>query len=311
MLGYLNNSFIVSVFSSSTLSSPPVLQPQLSLCVFVSASELADAVMANLPGDHYIVTRVFSSEDLIQYVHQEQQQLDCLIMQADSDLPDLMRQIMLQDVVVPVVILQPGANFSEDLRLQSSEPIYHTSEIYLSPNQVNQVSSYVDKAISQFITHAITLHPSEESNHSDIPIQLTSFIVRQQRRLAEKLNERLGYLGVYYKRDPQNFLRNLPPAKRQDILEQLESKYRQIILSYFAEDKHLNNKIDEYVTIAFFADISVTRVVEIHMELMDAFSKQLKLEGRNEEILLDYRLTLIDTIAHLCEMYRRSIPRES
>jgi circadian clock protein KaiA len=25
---------------------------------------------------------------------------------------------------------------------------------------------------------------------------------------------------------------------------------------------------------------------------------------------LDYRLTLIDTIAHLCEMYRRSIPRE-
>jgi circadian clock protein KaiA len=27
--------------------------------------------------------------------------------------------------------------------------------------------------------------------------------------------------------------------------------------------------------------------------------------------LLDYRLTLIDTIAHLCEMYRRSIPRES
>jgi circadian clock protein KaiA len=47
------------------------------------------------------------------------------------------------------------------------------------------------------------------------------------------------------------------------------------------------------------------------MELMDEFSKQLKLEGRNDDILQDYRLTLIDTIAHLCEMYRRSIPRES
>ena len=46
------------------------------------------------------------------------------------------------------------------------------------------------------------------------------------------------------------------------------------------------------------------------MELIDEFAQQLKLEGRNEEILLDYRLTLIDTIAHLCEMYRRSIPRE-
>jgi circadian clock protein KaiA len=46
------------------------------------------------------------------------------------------------------------------------------------------------------------------------------------------------------------------------------------------------------------------------MELMDALATQLKLEGRSEEILLDYRLTLIDIIAHLCEMYRRSIPRE-
>lgn len=56
--------------------------------------------------------------------------------------------------------------------------------------------------------------------------------------------------------------------------------------------------------------MSVPQIVEIHMELIDEISKQLKLEGRSEEILLDYRLTLIDIIAHLCEMYRRSIPRE-
>jgi circadian clock protein KaiA len=73
----------------------------------------------------------------------------------------------------------------------------------------------------------------------------------------------------------------------------------------------LNQKIDEYVNIAFFADIPISRVVEIHMELMDQLSKQLKLEGRSEEMLLDYRLTLIDVMAHLCEMYRRSIPKES
>jgi circadian clock protein KaiA len=58
------------------------------------------------------------------------------------------------------------------------------------------------------------------------------------------------------------------------------------------------------------ADISVAHIVEIHMQLMDSFAKQLKLEGRSEEVLLDYRLTLIDIIAHLCEMYRRSIPRQ-
>ena len=43
---------------------------------------------------------------------------------------------------------------------------------------------------------------------------------------------------------------------------------------------------------------------------MDEFAHQLKIEGRSEDILLDYRLALIDIIAHLCEMYRRSIPSE-
>lgn len=62
---------------------------------------------------------------------------------------------------------------------------------------------------------------------------------------------------------------------------------------------------------SFFADVDVAQIVEIHMELMDDISKQLRLEGRSDEVLMDYRLTLIDTIAHLCEMYRRSVPRES
>ena len=84
-----------------------------------------------------------------------------------------------------------------------------------------------------------------------------------------------------------------------------------IFLKYFSQDNSLNNIIDEFVNLCFFSDIPVTKIVEIHMDLMDEFAKQLKLEGRSEEILLDYRLTLIDTIAHLCEMYRRSIPRES
>jgi circadian clock protein KaiA len=94
-------------------------------------------------------------------------------------------------------------------------------------------------------------------------------------------------------------------------MEQLRAKYRQIVLNYFDQESALNNQIDEFVNLTFFADVPVTQIVEMHMELMEEFSKQLQLEGRSEEILLDYRLTLIDTLAHLCEMYRRSIPRES
>ena len=138
----------------------------------------------------------------------------------------------------------------------------------------------------------------------------TNFLLFQQRRLAEKFKERLGYLGVYYKRNPQDFYRNLSTEQKQEFLRQLNQDYRQIILSYFTEDTGINQAIDQFVNKVFFADFSVAQILEIHMELMDEFSQQLKLEGRSEEILLDYRLALIDIIAHLCEMYRRSIPRE-
>ena len=59
---------------------------------------------------------------------------------------------------------------------------------------------------------------------------------------------------------------------------------------------------------AFFSDLPITRVVEIHMNLIDRFGKQLQLEGHKNDFLQDYRLALLDVLAHLCEMYRRSIP---
>jgi circadian clock protein KaiA len=129
--------------------------------------------------------------------------------------------------------------------------------------------------------------------------------------LTEKLKARLGYLGVYYKRDPQYFFRNLSNTEQKSLLEKIKLEYRQIILNYFANNENINQQIDNLVNKLFFTDIAVSQLVEIHMELMDEFAKHLKVEGRSEEILVDYRLTLIDTMAHLCEMYRRSIPRDS
>ncbi|MEA5496166.1 circadian clock protein KaiA [Limnoraphis robusta] len=300
-------------------------RPQLSICLFVPSTQMAESVMSSLQSDRYAVVLVHSIEELLQYVSQEREQLDCLIVQEEIDLTLLVEQLQHQNISLPTVILD--AHIKPPQTQQTPEPsdssqstqtptlttnyIYHNSEVHINVNQLNQINGYVDKAISQFITQAVTTRLTDDSLDANEPTELTNFIMRQQRRLAEKLHERLGYLGVYYKRSPQNFLRNLPPAERQELLDQLKLKYRQIVLSYFSADKTLNNKIDEYVNIAFFADVPVTRIVEIHMELMDNFSKQLKLEGRSEDVLLDYRLTLIDMVAHLCEMYRRSIPRDS
>ncbi|TVQ51846.1 MAG: circadian clock protein KaiA, partial [Spirulina sp. DLM2.Bin59] len=154
-----------------------------------------------------------------------------------------------------------------------------------------------------------TLPPTPEAVRSPTP-DPPSFLIGQQRRLADKLQERLGYMGIYYKRNPQDFFRNLSPQDKQELLQELSLEYREIILNYFDQDYPLNQLIDQMVNRAFFADLSVSQILEIHMNLIDEFTKQLKLEGRSEDILLDYRLALIDIIAHLCEMYRRSIPRE-
>ncbi|WP_445172646.1 circadian clock protein KaiA, partial [Microcoleus sp.] len=202
------------------------------------------------------------------------------------------------------------ANKSQE---ESCTFFYHPAEVQLAIPRSSEIASSIDRAIAQFLKLSTPVPVNYQSPTVDATVQLTaqSLLSRQQRRLAEKLRERLGYLGVYYKRNSQIFLRNLSAPEKQKFLEQLKSSYRDILLNYFSQDTAVNNQIDEFVNLAFFADVPVTQIVEIHMELMDEFAKQLKLEGRNEEILLDYRLTLIDAIAHMCEMYRRSIPKEA
>jgi circadian clock protein KaiA len=115
---------------------------------------------------------------------------------------------------------------------------------------------------------------------------------------------------VYYKRNPSHFYRNLSPQEKREYLELLSAEYREIILVYFSQEANVNDLLDQFVNQAFFADLAISQILEIHMELMDEFAQHLKLEGRSEEVLLDYRLALIDILAHLGEMYRRSIPRE-
>ncbi|MHC5736957.1 circadian clock protein KaiA [Nostoc sp.] len=98
-------------------------------------------------------------------------------------------------------------------------------------------------------------------------------------------------------------------AERQGLLRQLKLDYSLILIDYFTTDKTLKDKIDKFINTIFYANIPVPQIIEIHMEVIEDFSNQLKLEGRSNETLLDYRLTLIDILAHLCEVYRSSISK--
>lgn len=292
--------------------------------MYVVSQSLAQSLSQFLSDERYILHFTASESELFSFIEQHKQHLDCLVIQGESSLQPLIHSLE-QGILLPVVIfpeesekIRCGVAHSnafdpqiiDDTASAPSSYLLHAAEVRLDLKQVSEISRFVDEAIAQFVA----LSPASLSCVIDDPAyQLTkfSFLMQQQRRLAEKLKERLGYLGVYYKRNPQLFLRHLSSSERHKLLENLKLEYRQIVLTYFSQDNTLNQKIDNFVDKAFFADISVSRIVEIHMELMEEFSKQLKLEGRSEEVLLDYRLTLIDVIAHLGEMYRRSIPRES
>lgn len=301
-------------------STPEALPKPLSICIFSTEDRFVTSVSLLLGSDRYVVTLTNSSVKFLKFIEQESN-IDCLLVQESSDLSSVLNALQSVGNLLPaVIVLNSKESYAsekeqiENNHLEKKAFLYHEAEVQLVDSELDRLEEEIDKAIAQFLQ----LSPSSTSiDSSTTESQEASgdrernSLNRHQERLAEKLRERLGYLGVYYKRNPQNFLRNMPPGERQKLLEQLKARYRKIVLSYFSQNNTLNNQIDEFVNISFFADVPVTKIVEMHMDLMDEFSKQLKLEGRNEELLLDYRLTLIDTIAHLCEMYRRSVPKES
>jgi circadian clock protein KaiA len=267
-----------------------------------------------------MVTLCKSVQEFYHFIERETHQIDCLILQDSSHLPPLLAELQRQAILFPTIVVETVSTSAAELSATrelaaQTQVAYHSALVYLSDTQLHQIGLAIDQAIGQFIQLSSSHQSAVASSAIDSverSITQQSFSLKaQQIRLAEKLKERLGYLGVYYKRNPQNFLRHMAQPQREELLQQLRQEYRQIILTYFSDEPDLNQKIDNFVNVAFFADVPVSQIVEIHMDLMDEFAKQLKLEGRSEEILLDYRLTLIDTIAHLCEMYRRSIPRES
>lgn len=136
------------------------------------------------------------------------------------------------------------------------------------------------------------------------------YYVRKPLRLHYHVNSTSQYPHLYkwQKQKAQQVCQHMAQeVDRQVLLQQLRSDYRQILLSYFTTDKALQEKIDKFVNAVFCANIPVPEIIEIHMEQIDEFSHQLRLEGRGDETLMDYRLTLIDILAHLCETYRGAI----
>ncbi|WP_448379712.1 circadian clock protein KaiA [Gloeomargarita sp.] len=106
---------------------------------------------------------------------------------------------------------------------------------------------------------------------------------------------------------PQQGWAKLTLEEQQKWLQQLQKLYYEIILLYFRNAPHVHERIARFTYVAYRLNVPISEILGIHVQFMDEITKQLKLEGRSEELVLDYRLTLIDVIAHLCERYRRAM----
>lgn len=295
-----------------TIPSSSVSRPQISVCSLVGSDALLDLLSQVLEGDHYTVIHTREVDVFLETVNRDRFVIDCLILDQTLDLDPVIRRLHREATLLPTVILvaQLSELVNRDSSLENS--CYHTAEIQLFVGELYQLPKRIEEAIAHFLKLSPSCRlPHHNGGEEDIsPLTLKETLTTQQQRLSEKLKERLGYLGIYYKRDPQLFFRNFTKGEREIFIHELTVEYRDIILNYFHKGGDINPKIDAFVNKVFFADLSVSQVLELHMELMERFAKKLKLEGRSEDVLLDYRLTLIDIIAHLGEMYRRSIPRE-
>lgn len=264
-------------------------QPVLNILTLIQTPALAEACAQWLKGGRYQLVALDPTTDPLAQLEQRCEDVDGLLLEEGAVEESFFGTMHERGLELPAVLIGPVRG----------DVLFHGAEVRLPPDQLEQLSYSLDAAVSRFLRSHTP--PSSSERQATTP---------DGWKLSNRLNGRLGYLSVYYKRDPSRFLRNLEAEERKELLDSLRRSYRDLLISYFKNPAAANQAIESFVNTAFFADLPITKMVEIHVNLIEEFWKQLMLKGQKNDFLQDYRLALLDVMAHLCEMYRRSIPAD-
>lgn len=265
-------------------------EPLLQIACLLHEPRLVEVCGQWLQGSRYRLEPLDPRLDPVEVLDGRRDEFDAVLLEQGAHPPERLSSLLERGLLLPAVVIGEVTGRIE----------YHEAEVHLPPDQLEQLSYSFDAALSRFLRRGRQDGSGADATEASDPAD--------RWKLTNRLRGRLGYLGVYYKRDPARFLRHLPAGEREDLLSSLTRTYRDLLLSYFRDPGAANQALESFVNTAFFSDLPITQTVEIHMNLIDGFSKQLKLEGHKIDFLQDYRLALLDVMAHLCEMYRRSIP---
>ena len=263
-------------------------RPALTIALLLRTTALVEACSQWLPTNRYepIVVDLSAEDGLVEALRQRRDTIDAVVVEQPLLDAQTREQLINSSLLFPAVVVGEVKGHVD----------YHAEELHLPEDQLEQLGYNVDAAISRFLRQG-----RAEGRQGEV-------VAREVWKLSNRLQERLGYLGVFYKRDPSRFLGTLSKEERSELLQSLQRTYRDLLISYFRDPAAANQALESFVNTAFFSDLPITRAVEIHVNLIDEFWKQLRLEGHKNDFLQDYRLALLDVMAHLCEMYRRSIP---
>ncbi|MEB3199138.1 MAG: circadian clock protein KaiA [Synechococcaceae cyanobacterium] len=267
-------------------------QPALTIASLLRDPRLVEACSLWLRGGRYLLETIPTTADPVALLDGRREDFDAVLLEQGALAPGTCRALVDHGLLLPAVVIGEVTGRIE----------YHEAEVHLPQDQLEQLSYSLDAALSRFLRRGLL---------SAAPLAADANQQGEDRwKLANRLKGRLGYFGVFYKRDPSRFLGNLPDGERKELVASLTRTYRDLLISYFRDPAAANQALESFVNTAFFSDLPITSAVEIHMELIDEFGKQLKLEGIKNDFLQDYRLALLDVMAHLCEMYRRSVPAD-
>jgi circadian clock protein KaiA len=165
-------------------------RPALTVALLLSSSTPVDTYRQWLPANRYesLLLSVADNESLATTLAPRHNDFDAVVVEQKLLDGGTREDLLKAGLLFPAVIVGEVKGHVD----------YHQEELHLPEDQLAQLGYNIDAAISRFLRQG-----REDGRQEDAATKAVG-------TLSRRLQERLGYLGVFYKRDPSRFLGSLP-----------------------------------------------------------------------------------------------------